>query len=120
MTAEAAMKSPKLLGTTILPSSCPKSNSLKAQRKGYITTPFAYSPQSPRLQALASPIGPCTPFSLESDDNLAANGSRPSTANVVTASATQTIMAQDKLDAAFTRHRTGEGKTYSSVLASKR
>ncbi|CCG82972.1 protein of unknown function [Taphrina deformans PYCC 5710] len=107
MSTAAASKSPNRLSSGFLPP--PGTNQTpRSMRKG-ITTQLVYVPLSPRLQALASP-GPCTPFSLEEvsgDDYVTPQ---------------RDGLVQDKLDAAFTRHRGGPGerKTYSSVLATQR
>lgn len=81
-------------------------------RKASVVLP--YIPLSPRLQALASPIGPCTPFLLED--------TKGSGDYVTAAAVPSTSLAQEKLDAAFARQRAGsaERKSYSSVLASQR
>lgn len=98
---------------------------------------LSFEPLSPRLQALASP-GPCTPFSLEdvlpppltTTTNDYPFGTHNSSLAILQQGqhgqqqqyGGRDVSVQERLDAAFARHRAGVGerRTYSSVLAAKR
>lgn len=84
-------------------------------RKG-VTTRLTYFPVSPRLQALASPIGPCTPFTLEDVGLQSITGGGGDYIS--------TPVSQEHLDKAFARTRqssvSGAKRLYSSVLTAQR